>query len=144
MPEPPEFPAIANKKAATCARATCARANNNDAKLVHSGAAVLVKFAKIRLQELAESGCAEFDSLYTRRLERGDLCRLLWLTTGVRPNDKTFSFRAKNYKELREQCKVVKDRAAKRMGQEQFDRMVQQLVYPPSPKFNALLRTGVR
>ena len=96
--------------------AETAEANKKDAKLWHTGATFLGKLAKIRLQELAESGCAEFDSLYTSGLERGDLCRLLWLTTGVRPNDKTVNFRVMNYKELREQFRVAKDSVAKKNG----------------------------
>ena len=111
--------------------AETAEANKKDAKQLHRGATFLGKLPKTRLQELAESGCAEFDSLYTSGLERGDLCRLLWLTTGVRPNEKTANFRVTNYKELREQFKVAKDRVARKIGQEQFDRMVQQIVYSP-------------
>ena len=80
--------------------AETAEANKKDAKQLHRGATCLGKLPKIRLQELAESGGEAFDSLFISKLERDDLCRLLWLTTGVRPNEKTVNFRVKNYKEL--------------------------------------------
>ena len=113
MMSPWAQPAQPGQASSSSEDADTAEANNNDAKHLHRGATFLGKLPKIRLQELAESGCAEFDTLFISGLERDDLCRLLWLTTSVRPDAKTVNFRAKNYKELSEQCKVARDRVAK-------------------------------
>ena len=60
------------------------------------------------------------------------------MTTGVRPTEKTVSFRVKTYKELCEKFKVANDRMSKKMGQEQFNRMVQQIVFSPPSEIQRL------
>ena len=95
---------------------------------LYRGAVFLGKLPKIRLAELVEASTEDFDSVFTAHMEREDLCRLIWMSTGVRPNARAQNFRTKSYKELGEKFKVARSRMTKRMGKEAFDKMIERIM----------------
>ena len=66
-----------------------------DSKLLHTGARFLVKLPRIRLQQLVEAVHPQFDTAYTAALSVEDLARILWMTTGPKPNTPCRNMRVK-------------------------------------------------
>ena len=85
---------------------------NDDALLTRS-ATYLGKLPVVRLQQLVEGACKELDPSATASASPSDLSRLLYMLTKLRPNVRTTSLRAKNYKQLKDRIKNAAARVAK-------------------------------
>ena len=85
---------------------------NDDALLTRS-ATNLGKLPVVRLQQLVEGACKELDPSATASASPSDLSRLLYMLTKLRPNVRTTSLRAKNYKQLKDRIKNAAARVAK-------------------------------
>ena len=98
----------------------------------------MAKLPKVRLQQVLEKAHPSLDSLFTASMDVCTLCRLLFLVTRTKPNTKAASLRAKSYKELGAKFQKAAERVAMSMGQDRFDRMVQDIVTSPTARIQEL------
>ncbi len=94
----PPLPQRGEKSSSSSSSESCS--SNAADKLLHRGATLVMRLPRIRIQQILEAVDPSFDSILTAEATVEDMCRILWVTAGTRPNTKVTNFRAKTYKDL--------------------------------------------
>ena len=104
-------------------------ADRRDNKVLHAGARFIMKLPKVRLQQLIEAVHPHLDAIFTSDIEVASLCRILWMTTGTRPNTHCRHYRVKTYRQLCQKMRGASERIASCMGgAEQFNVLVRNII----------------
>ena len=91
MMMPPQPPAAAPVAESSDASSSSSDEPAEDDKNLHRGATTLLKMPKVRLQQLVEAVDPALDSCTTADMGPEDLCRIIWMTTRMKPTAKLVS-----------------------------------------------------
>ena len=82
----------------------------------------------VRLQQLIEAVDVNLDPIYTADTDKDTLCRIIFMTTGTKPNTPCRNLRVKKYKELCARMRTAGQRIASNMGAEQYSKMISEIL----------------
>ena len=63
--------------------------DSEEEKTLHRGATVMLKLPGVRLQQILEAIDQSLDACITAAMGKEDMCRIIWMTTRIKPTTRT-------------------------------------------------------